>query len=111
VLFVGFIDLFGIEFQGSKALLATTISNWAAAYTGAYIFILLLGSWPADILGRKLCLLFVQVFLACACLCEMFAQTWQLWLVSKIFAVGRDQILELGSRLIIRYPCRASRSG
>lgn len=86
---VGFIDLFGIEFQGSKALLATTISNWAAAYTGAYIFILLLGSWPADILGRKLCLLFVQVFLACACLCEMFAQTWQLWLVSKIFAVGR----------------------
>jgi hypothetical protein len=57
-------------------------------YTGAYIFILLLGTWPNDQFGRKFCLLFIQVFMAVACIFEMVAQDWHYWLVAKMFDVS-----------------------
>lgn len=75
--------------NGVKTLEATTISNWAAAYTAGYIVILLAGNWPIDYFGRKFCLLWVQLLMVVACLQQMFANNWQLWLASKLFDVRR----------------------
>ncbi|RSH84102.1 hypothetical protein EHS25_005347 [Saitozyma podzolica] len=90
----GFINQFGVDVNGVKTLEATTISNWAAAYTAGYIVILLAGNWPIDYFGRKFCLLWVQLLMVVACLQQMFANNWQLWLASKLFdglSVGLNQ--------------------
>lgn len=81
------VNQFGVDVNVVKTLEATTISNWAAAYTAGYIVILLAGNWPIDYFGRKFCLLWVQLLMVVACLQQMFANNWQLWLASKLFDV------------------------
>ena len=59
-----------------------------AAYTVCYILVLFAGTWPADKFGRKPMILLIQVFMAIACLIEMFATTWPHWLAAKMMNVS-----------------------
>jgi SP family general alpha glucoside:H+ symporter-like MFS transporter len=54
-----------------------------------YILVLFLGTWPADKFGRKPMILLIQVFMAIACLIEMFATHWTHWLAAKMMNVSR----------------------
>ena len=84
----GFINQFGIMYEGVLQLDAKTVSMWGAVYTAGYIAILLCGSYPIDYFGRKWCILSVQVFLVASCLCQNLAKTSGVWAVGRLFDVG-----------------------
>lgn len=84
----GFVNQFGIEFKGTKALAASALSTWAVEYTVGYIVILLFGSPLNDKLGRKWCILLVQLFMLTSTVMSLVATTSGVWGGAKIFQVS-----------------------
>jgi len=61
----------------------------AGIQTAAQMVVLIVCAWypPHDRFGRKPVLFSVQVFMSIACLIEMFAKSWGVWAVAKVFNV------------------------
>ena len=84
----GFINQFGIDFNGVKTLDSTDLSNWGVEYTVGYIVILLFGTPLNDRLGRKWCILLLQLFMLISTVMSLVAKTTGVWGGAKVFQVS-----------------------
>ena len=91
----GFIAKFGKDYDGKTQLDAKDVAAWGAIYTAGYIAFLFIGSPLNDLLGRKVCMFLVQLFMVLSTVISLVANTAGVWGAAKVFQVSPDHAATL----------------